>query len=127
MLKTSRQRTSIQNYLDTHRTHPTAETVYLDIRQEFPNISLATVYRNLNLLAEQGEILRISTGSGPDRYDGNTAPHYHVICMECGCISDLNLEPQTQLNALADELFEGSITGHMTHFFGLCPKCKIKK
>ena len=57
MLKYSRQRESIKSYLDTHRTHPTAETVYLDIKQEFPNISLGTVYRNLNLLAEMGEIL----------------------------------------------------------------------
>lgn len=47
----------LKSYLDTHRTHPTAETVYLDIKQEFPNISLGTVYRNLNLLAEMGEIL----------------------------------------------------------------------
>lgn len=123
MLKYSRQRESIKKYLDIHRTHPTAETVYLDIKQDFPNISLGTVYRNLNLLADMGEILRISPGNGPDRYDGNSLPHYHFICTKCGNVSDIDLEPQMNLNELANEKFDGTITGHVTHFFGLCSKC----
>ncbi len=123
MLKYSRQRESIKKYLDTHRTHPTAETVYLDIKQEFPNISLGTVYRNLNLLADMGEILRISPGNGPDRYDGNTAPHYHFICTECGKVLDIDMEHQIQLDKLAGEHFDGTITNHVTHFFGLCREC----
>lgn len=127
MLKYSRQRESIKKYLDTHRTHPTAETVYLDIKQEFPNISLGTVYRNLNLLADMDEILRISPGNGPDRYDGNTAPHYHFICTECGKVLDIDLKPQTMLNDIANEHFEGIIKSHVTHFFGLCPECNHTK
>ena len=124
MLKYSRQRESIKSYLDTHRTHPTAETVYLDIKQEFPNISLGTVYRNLNLLAEMGEILRISPGNGPDRYDGNAAPHNHFICTRCGRVLDIDLDHQSQLDELAGEHFDGKIVSHITHFFGLCPECK---
>lgn len=127
MLKYSRQRESIKNYLDTHRTHPTAETVYLDIKQDFPNISLGTVYRNLNLLADMGEILRISPGNGPDRYDGNAEPHYHFICEECGTVLDIDLEPQINLNEIANQQFNGTITGHVTHFFGLCPECNTHK
>lgn len=126
MLKRSRQRESIKRYLDSHRIHPTAETVYRSMQEEYPNISLGTVYRNLNLLAELGEILRISPGSGPDRYDGNIQPHYHFVCTECGQVLDLDMEPQTHLNALAKERFDGTITGHATHFFGLCPKCRCK-
>lgn len=126
MLKYSRQRESIKRYLDSHRIHPTAETVYQSMREEYPNISLGTVYRNLNLLAARGEILRISTGNGPDRYDGNTLLHYHFICTECGQVLDLDMEPQMHLNAVAAERFEGTITDHATQFFGLCPKCRCK-
>ncbi|MBO5373084.1 MAG: transcriptional repressor [Lachnospiraceae bacterium] len=127
MLKYSRQRESIKEYLDTHRTHPTAETVYLDIKQEFPNISLGTVYRNLNLLADMGEILRLSSGNGPDHYDGNTAPHCHFMCNECGKVLDIDIEPQDQLDKLAGKHFAGKITGHVTQFFGLCPECNNSK
>lgn len=123
MQKYSRQRESIKLYLDLHRTHPTAETVYLDIKKEYPNISLGTVYRNLNLLADMGEILRISPDNGPDRYDGNANPHYHFVCTECGKVLDIEMNSQIQLNKIAAEHFDGKIISHVTHFFGLCPKC----
>ena len=122
----SRQRESIKKYLDSHFTHPPAETVYLDIKEEFPNISLGTVYRNLNLLADMGEILRISLGNGPDRYDGRTSPHYHFICSQCGQVLDMDIGPMPEIDAAARQNFSGVITGHITHFFGLCPKCNIK-
>ena len=82
MLKHSRQRESIRNFLMQRCDHPTAETVYLGIKEDFPNISLGTVYRNLSLLAELGEILKISVGNGPDRFDANLKPHYHFFCNE---------------------------------------------
>lgn len=123
MLKYSRQRESIKLYLDAHRTHPTAETVYLDIKKEFPNISLGTVYRNLNLLADMGEILRISPGVGPDRFDANREPHYHFVCNSCGKVMDMHVDPQLQLEQIANEQFDGQISSHVTHFFGLCPEC----
>ena len=74
MIKYSRQRESIKNFLMNRFDHPTAETIYANIRLEYPNISLGTVYRNLSLLSELGEIQKISTGVGPDRFDGNPAP-----------------------------------------------------
>lgn len=126
MLKYSRQRESIKHYLDTHRTHPTAETVYQNVKQQFPNISLGTVYRNLNLLADRGEILRISPGNGPDHYDADCSPHYHFICKQCGAVLDIDLEHQTQLDEIATRRFNGTITNHVTHFFGLCPECNTK-
>ena len=82
MLKRSKQRESIKKFLISRYDHPTAETVYMNIKEEFPNISLGTVYRNLSLLADIGEIQKLSTGIGPDRFDGNPKPHYHFICKE---------------------------------------------
>lgn len=126
-MKYSRQRESIKQYLDTHFTHPTAETVYLDIKKDFPNISLGTVYRNLNLLADMGEILRISTGVGPDHFDGKHENHYHVVCTECGAVSDVDIDLQHKLEDAANERFDGLINGHVTQFYGLCSECYKQK
>lgn len=127
MLKYSKQRESIKNFLVTRYDHPTAETVYLNIRREFPNISLGTVYRNLNLLAEIGEIQKLSPGIGPDRFDGNPAPHYHFICRHCGCVMDLTVSGLDHINILAGRDFDGEIEGHITYFYGACPSCKASE
>lgn len=127
MIKYSRQRESIKNFLATRYDHPTAETVYTNIRLEYPNISLGTVYRNLTLLSELGEIQKIATGAGPDRFDGNPAPHYHFFCRKCGCVLDLEMENIDHINLLAEHSFNGTIDGHITHFYGLCPECKKEK
>lgn len=127
MLKYSKQRESIKNFLVTRYDHPTAETVYLNIRREFPNISLGTVYRNLNLLAEIGEIQKLSPGIGPDRFDGNPAPHYHFICRHCGCVMDLTVSGLDHINILAGQDFDGEIEGHITYFYGACPSCKVSE
>lgn len=127
MLKYSKQRESIKNFLVTRYDHPTAETVYLNIRREFPNISLGTVYRNLNLLAEIGEIQKLSPGIGPDRFDGNPAPHYHFICRHCGCVMDLTVSGLDHINILAGQDFDGEIEGHITYFYGVCPSCKASE
>ncbi len=124
MLKYSRQRESIKNFLVTRYDHPTAETVYMEIRKEFPNISLGTVYRNLSLLSEIGEIQKISSENGPDRFDGNPAPHYHFFCTECDSVLDLEMENIDHINTIAAASFDGTIAGHITHFYGLCPECK---
>ena len=127
MLKYSKQRESIKNFLVTRYDHPTAETVYLNIRKEFPNISLGTVYRNLNLLAEIGEIQKLSPGIGPDRFDGNPAPHYHFICRHCGCVMDLTVSGLDHINILAGQDFDGEIEWHITYFYGACPYCKASE
>ena len=126
MLKYSRQREAIKNFLVTRYDHPTAETVYMNIRQEFPNISLGTVYRNLSLLADIGEIQKLSTGLGPDRFDGNPTPHYHFSCHCCGCVLDVPLSGIDHINVLAAQDFDGDIEGHMVIFYGKCPTCKAQ-
>ena len=91
MIKHSKQRDCIHAFLMTRQDHPTAETVYMNIRRDFPKISLATVYRNLSLLADMGEIQKISTPDGPDRFDARTEPHVHFSCDCCGSVIDLEM------------------------------------
>ncbi|MBU5474362.1 Fur family transcriptional regulator [Roseburia sp. MSJ-14] len=126
MIKYSRQRECIKQFLASRHDHPTPETVYLNVKQEFPNISLGTVYRNLSLLTELGEIQKISTGIGPDRFDGNPAPHYHFFCRKCGCVMDLDMEGIDHINILAGSQFDGEIEGNITYFYGKCANC-LKK
>lgn len=80
-MKYSRQRAAILSFLQSRRDHPTAETVYTSVKEAFPNISLGTVYRNLNQLAEAGMIAKHSFGVlNIDHFDFNTSPHYHFVC-----------------------------------------------
>ena len=88
VLKYSRQRECIKNYLQDREDHPTADMIYTSIRRDFPNISLGTVYRNLSLLVELGEIRKITT-DGADRFDAKLIPHSHFICKDCGSVLDV--------------------------------------
>ena len=122
-MKYSRQRDSIKNYLMSRNDHPTAEAIYTSLRQEMPSLSLGTVYRNLTLLADMGEINRLSVDSGPDHYDGITAPHTHVICRHCGKIFDVYMEDISRIEEMAAERFDGVIEEHVLYFQGICGNC----
>lgn len=122
-LKRSKQRDSIKEFLASRKDHPTADVVYMNVRQSFPNISLGTVYRNLTLLADIGEITRLRVGDGIDHFDYDTSPHYHFVCSECGCVSDLSLPVTGQMTEAARKGFEGEIEGQITYFYGRCNNC----
>ncbi|MDO4332808.1 MAG: transcriptional repressor [Eubacteriales bacterium] len=126
-LKYSRQREAIKNFLKTRRDHPTADVVYHSVRNEFPNISLGTVYRNLTLLADIGEITRLRVGDGVDHFDYDTSPHCHFVCSECGRVIDLHAVPALSINELNGKNFDGNlIAGHVTWFYGTCSCCRQK-
>ena len=122
-LKYSKQREAIKNYLRCSEDHPTADTVYASLRQEFPNISLGTVYRNLSLLASLGEITRISTEDGADHFDGNTHPHNHFICKCCHQIYDLEADNTDKIMALVSDKFHGHIESYLLNYYGICEHC----
>lgn len=122
-LKYSRQREIIKEFLQKRKDHPTADTVYENVRMQSPNISLGTVYRNLSLLADLGEIKRLRLGDGTDHFDADVSPHYHFICNGCGCVRDLQMDGIESILEDARLHFEGRITGHMTYFYGYCSKC----
>lgn len=122
-LKYSRQRQVISDFLMTRKDHPTAEVVYKNVRQEYPNISLGTVYRNLTLLADMGEIQRLRLGDGIDHFDADTSAHYHFVCSECGAVTDLKMPCMEGILETARKDFDGEIQGHVTYFYGVCDKC----
>ena len=122
-LKYSKQREMIKGFLMTRKDHPTADIVYMNVRQENPNISLGTVYRNLTLLADIGEIIRLRVGDGVDRFDADTSPHYHFVCTECGQVTDLKMESIENITQIAGAGFDGHIAGHVTYFYGCCRHC----
>lgn len=121
-LKYSRQRESIKLFLMNRKDHPTADMVYVNMREKFPHISLGTVYRNLSLLAELGEITKVSTG-GAERFDANREPHYHFICRRCQAVLDMELPLVKSLEAEAARDFDGTIQSHTATFYGICPQC----
>lgn len=125
-LKYSRQRETIKDFLLSRNDHPTADTVYINVRKSYPNISLGTVYRNLTLLADIGEISRLCLGDGVDHFDAVTVPHYHFICRQCGSITDLELVQMDEMIKKAKECFNGQINGCVTYFYGTCCNCLNK-
>ena len=122
-LKRSKQRDAIVAFLKTRKDHPTADTVYQEIRHTIPNISLGTVYRNLSLLSDRGEILRLSCDGKTDRFDADIRPHYHFICTECGCVQDVDFPYQEKIDQYANDSFSGTITSHDLLFHGICSDC----
>ena len=127
-IKYSRQRESIKHYLAVTHDHPTADEVYMHVKKDFPNISLGTVYRNLNLLTDIGEAVKIATPNGGDRFDGRVEPHNHFLCTRCGRLLDLELDMKSleEVTQLAASNFDGIIKSSSTLFYGECSDC-IKK
>ena len=124
-LKHSRQRDCIKEFLMSRCDHPTADMVYAHVKEEFPHISLGTVYRNLSLLSEMGEIQKI-TCNGPDRFDANAAPHFHFTCTHCGAVEDLEFDPKPDYSNLTPKNFDGTIELVTLNFSGKCQACTKK-
>ena len=106
-LKHSKQREMIKTFLMGRKDHPTADVVYMSVRQQNPTISLGTIYRNLTLLADLGEIQRLRLGDGVDHFDADTSPHYHFVCTECGSVIDLEMDSIEQITDIAGAGFDG--------------------
>lgn len=132
MKKYSKQREIIINSLKNRKDHPTTEELFLDLKNKMPEIGIATVYRNLQNLYQNGEIIKIKTKMGTDRYDGNIEPHIHFECVKCGRVSDIFLENE-QMNKLDSDMktLAEKIEAHQECFSiiinGVCKNCKEVK
>ena len=106
--------------------HATAEEIYQTVIREYPSISRTTVYRNLNQLAEAGEIKKVEVPGGPERFDPLCTQHYHVRCSECGQIFDVEMEYIPDLDRKITDSRGFMISGHDIIFHGICPECGKK-
>ena len=123
----TKQRKTILNILKNTDIHPTADWIYDQAKKEIPNISLGTVYRNLNVLEEMGEIMVLDYGSSYSRYDGNPKNHYHFKCESCGQVFDIEQNVIEDLNKRVNENTPYKVNTHRLEFYGLCPECQKKQ
>lgn len=122
--RSTRQRLVILEELRRMSSHPTADELYAEVRKRLPNISLGTVYRNLDLLCEESAALKLALAGSAKRFDGNTAPHHHVRCTRCGVIADLptetvHTEPWRGSDASGFEVLDCRV-----ELSGFCPSCR---
>lgn len=120
----SRQRERILEVLRETDSHPTADWIYRKLKDEIPELSLGTIYRNLKVLMDQGLILKLPFGSTYDRYDGQTAPHSHLICEKCGYVEDIDLPEYAEMKQRIEKMSSFTVTHHRFDFLGLCKKCR---
>lgn len=124
-VRKTKQRELILKTLRSTNTHPTADWIYEKVKEEMPNISLGTVYRNLGILSDMGEILELSYGSKYSRYDGNPENHYHFVCVDCDKVIDIeNVPIDTKLDQKVELKNDVKVFYHRTEFYGLCNECK---
>ena len=125
--KRSKQRERIFQTLKKTGSHPTAEWVFDKVREQMPKISLGTVYRNLNILKQQGKVRELDFGETSRRYDAFVDEHYHFVCDHCGIVKDLDLQPQADINERVKNSVPGVVRTHRLDFFGTCSECLLNE
>jgi Fur family peroxide stress response transcriptional regulator len=125
--RNTRQRDAILNILRHTDSHPTADRVYEEVRKIIPNISKGTVYRNLNLLKEAGEISELNLSGTMSRYEGRPENHYHFRCERCGRVFDLDQPVNKELDNKVAAKTGFKVAYHQLEFRGLCHDCQKKQ
>lgn len=124
------QRQTILTYLVTHHNHPTVEIIYEDLNQESPNLSLATTYNTLKLLVDLGLVIELANGEDGVHYDYFNKPHYHIICTNCGKITDVFYDgfakDAHRMETEAAKQTGYQVSGNLFEIYGLCPECQAK-
>jgi Fur family ferric uptake transcriptional regulator len=120
----TRQRKVVLEELRQVCSHPTADELFQRVRCRLPRISLATVYRNLDVLAREGVVRRLDSGGGAARFDGDLEPHYHVRCEGCGLLEDVPPSAIAPLDLPAETAGGFRLTGMHLELVGQCPACQ---
>ena len=124
MSRHSKQKETILRVIMNTGCHPQADWVYEQVRREIPNISLGTVYRNLKLLAESGEIQQLDIAGGNCRFDGNLQNHCHFRCKQCGQVIDIDEPAHSEMDRKVAWKTGLMILGHRLEFHGICTDCQ---
>lgn len=125
-MKYSKQRDLVLKTLQENVIHPTAENVYSLVKAELPSISLATVYRNLNQLAENGVINKVTSLDGAVHFDHDTHNHYHFICIKCNKVYDVPYDIAPNLDTEVMKKTGLQVTEQDISFKGICLDCQLK-
>jgi Fur family ferric uptake transcriptional regulator len=120
------QRRVVLEELSQMKSHPTAAELYAVVRRRLPRISLGTVYRNLEVLHEDGTIGKMEFAGAESRFDGNLEPHDHVRCTDCGRIADIFPQGPDQISVPPEEMAGFQVEGYRLEYFGFCPGCQAK-
>jgi len=123
-LRMTAQRRAILDVLRKVTSHPTANELFARVRRRMPRISLATVYRNLDLMARRGVILCLPDGAGPRRFDGDTRAHAHIRCVDCGRVDDVPNPPPVRMRKGFEKDTGYEVLGQRVEFLGRCPDCR---
>jgi Fur family ferric uptake transcriptional regulator len=121
------QRAAILEVLRSDKTHPTAEDVYTAVQALIPKISLGTVYRNLQVLVDEGYAIRLQAPGGSSRFDGDVSDHHHIVCRECGRMDDVYLKSEPGLLRQVGRKTGYRVEGQRTEFTGICGGCRNAK
>ncbi len=125
--KITPQRLAIVRILARSDGHPSAENIHEQIREDFPTMSLSTVYKNILLIKSLGEVLELGFPDGSNRYDGNRpAPHPHVVCIKCKRIVDPDLDSLDEMKKEVALETNFKILNHRLDFFGICSSCQTE-
>ncbi len=122
--KVTPQRLAIYQVLKNCNMHPTAESIYNIISVDYPTMSLATVYKTLDLLKETGIIQELNIGGNTSRYDVIPKPHAHIVCTKCGKVENLDMPMSKNLMNKAKKTSDYHIQNLQLYFFGVCPYCQ---
>ena len=125
-IRKSKQRDRILDFLRSSRSHLTANWICDELRPEFPSVSLGNVYRNLNILVEQGLVHRLGFGSNVDLYEAVREPHYHFVCDTCGAVEDVQIPRSLQhsVETLISDEYGHLVTSKSVEFHGICRACR---
>lgn len=121
------QRTIIEDEVRTLANHPTADQVYEAVHAQHPSISKATVYRTLNRLSDEGELLKVKINNGADHFDHTAFFHYHVRCLGCGKVDDVMIPILAGIEETASAASGYRVVSHTLQFDGYCPACQAKE
>lgn len=124
MSRKSKQKEAIRRVVTNTTSHPGAEWIYEQLRREIPNISMGTVYRNLKLLVEAGEIQQLDMAGSACRFDRNTEDHYHFRCKKCGRVFDLDEPVGRSIEERIAKKTGFKITQQCLELLGLCTECQ---
>ena len=124
--KVTPQRLAVYEVLSNTKEHPNAEMIFSSLQATYPTMSLATVYKTIDILNEIGLVQILNAGEDSFRYDADTSEHAHVRCVDCGKVEDLYDLDVEKFNKGIEKNTHYKLVGQQFYFYGVCPDCQKK-